>query len=349
MANVYVMFLNQWLRRLHIVIFVTLSICFIIIAISYFKWHQEKHIVEIKIHKSTQMLLPQNDSRRSQQLSIPKQHWVKATLRHLLGNQLFIAASSYAIAKARNARWCIEILPNEDILIDTILDWVEKPEPCPVFQPEAFTLVVEHLAWTNYQEKFVECCPNQSIHVKNYFQSYKYWTNHDVQIPFQLKKKTWGMEWAKNNSVRVGIHIRRADYEMQPKYRKFMPPTLYYEICIHYILKQTKHGIPKSSFWVTSDDMLWVQSQSIFEGMQMSTFAQADEIMSILNACEHMISSTGTFSWWSMYMMQNQGGIQMYYHYEDYLDVPSDYDMKDFYPSSWVGVELIRKSSFVSI
>jgi len=318
-------------------------------AILYFNMKQEKNIVEIKIHPPTHttslLSIAKNHSQQSLEVSTPnsnkQRHWVKATLRHRLGNQLFIAASSYAIAKARNARWCLEILPHEDIHIDAIVDWIEKPEPCPVLKP--FVIVSEDLTFNTYQNKFVECCPNQSIHIKNYFQSYKYWTNHNVQIPFQLKKKQWGIDWAKNNSVKVGIHVRRTDYETQPKYRKFMPPALYYKICIHYILKQTKHTIPKSSFWVASDDMQWVQSQSMFDGMQFSRFKEADEVMSILNACEHVISSTGTFSWWSVYMQK--GGIQMYYHFEDYLDVPNDYEIIDFFPSSWVGVELIRKDS----
>jgi len=279
--------------------------------------------------------------------------WVKARLVNRLGNQLFIAASSYGIARARNARWCIENLKNEEMDLEEKVQWLHQnttPEPCPSSSPSVFVDVDEGPGFATYQPRLIQSYPNQNVRVGTYLNSYKYWWPL-YHIPFKLRKREWGIAWAKHHGVKVGIHIRRTDYHAVAAYRKNLPPDLYYEFAVQYIHRLTNHSLPASSFWVASDDMRWVHEKrlekNLFRGMQLSTFTEADDVMSVLSACTHMIAGAGTFSWWSMYMQQpshpTKKKIQLYYHVENYLFSPGDIALHDVYPPWWTGIEIVGK------
>jgi len=276
--------------------------------------------------------------------TIPRHHWVRASPVGRLGNQLFIIASSYGIAKARNARWCMDLSENDRVNWNTILRWNERPEACPLEAPnvDSFQNINEDSKFGTYLEKFFYEYPNQSVFVGTYLQSYRYWTEHNIKIPFELTRKEEGIQWVKAHNVKVGIHIRRTDYLHNPAFEKFTPPNLYYEIGIQYILNKTNHAIPKSSFWVTSDDMEWVKTQAIFEGMHLSEFEEPDKIMSTLSACKHLILGVGSFSWWSAYLLSNDDSdrILLYHYYDNFYFMPGDFTIKDYYPWWWVGLEL---------
>jgi len=270
--------------------------------------------------------------------AISKTKWVKATLVGRLGNQLFITASSYGIAKARNAKWCIEPLHNPWMNLEEKVEWIEEPEECPSSMEIKY--INENGKFASFVENMVYDYIDENVHVGTYLNSFKYW---NTIVPFKLKKKEWGAQWTREHNVKVGIHIRRTDYYSIPEYRKNLPPDVYYEFGIQYIMNMTNHTIPKESFWVTSDDMDWVRNNGIFNGMQQSTFVEADEVMSVLNACIHMISGSGSFSWWSMYMMPpslEDKRIQLYYYHEDYLFMPGDITLGDYFPAYWTGVEV---------
>ena len=57
------------------------------------------------------------------------QKWVSVSLVGRLGNQLFLAASSYGIAKARDSRWCISNLRGS--ILEAAVAFNVIPEECP--------------------------------------------------------------------------------------------------------------------------------------------------------------------------------------------------------------------------
>lgn len=262
--------------------------------------------------------------------------WVSAEPVGRLGNQLFIAAASYGIAQKRKARWCL----GNTGFIDNAVEWIRKPEPCPENLGQFVSLHEAH-KYGAYVASLIEDRPEKNVTVGMYLQSFKYF--RDYEVPFRLNTENWGKQWTKEKSIFIGIHIRRGDYLTDNYHEGLTPPIEYYTAAIEYIKNKLRKEIRKSSFFVASDDISWVKSQSVFDGMVITQEGfRPEEDMAILSACEHLILSAGTFSWWSAYLSnsnkQFSDSIKIYYsepnrEWKREFLVP-----KDHYPSEWIGI-----------
>jgi hypothetical protein len=217
------------------------------------------------------------------------QIWVASRLEGRLGNQLFIAASVRGIAKHRNARWCLRYLGS----LDHAVQWIERPEPCPE-NIDSFDPLSENMRFAAFVRPILDDKRHSNVSVGTYLQSFKYF--HDNGISFRLSTKLWGETQASQRGINAGIHVRRGDYLTSENHHGLTPPVEYYKAAILH-LKELVSGSESLTFFVSSDDISWVKSQDIFDGMIVTEQGRSpEEDMSILAACKHMILSAGTFS-----------------------------------------------------
>jgi hypothetical protein len=258
--------------------------------------------------------------------------WVSANpLIGRLGNQLFVAASSYGIAKQRGAEWCLQSTG----ILDTALDWTEKPMPCPT-NVDQFTALTEMGKHASFVPTLLEDSLGSNVSVGLYLQSFKYFKG----IPFSLKAEAWGKQWVSQRGINAGIHIRRGDFLTDEYHMDLLPPLEYYAAAIYHLKNMAKNE--RLTFFVASEDLAWVRSQSLFDGMVVTEDHRTpEEDMSILAACQHMILSAGTFSWWSAYLSEhkNMESFKIYYseptkEWHSGSRVPTDH-----YPSNWIGID----------
>jgi hypothetical protein len=263
--------------------------------------------------------------------------WVKANLIGRLGNQLFIAASSYGISKMRNASWCLE---NNDLsLIESVIYWIDIPQKC---ENVDFVHLNENGQFATFHVNFIKSHLHQNIRVGEYLQSFKYFSH--IQLPFKLKEEYLAQKWIQKYNIEIGIHVRRSDFLDFSMYSNLMPPIDYYIAAIHFINITSYYNkgkfLNKSNIFVTSDDIPWIKSQNIFYGTTISPFKdnwQTD--FTVLTQCENIITSCGTFGWWAMYLNQNKGH-KIYYSQPFFNFGKQDpyIIFRDFYLSSWLGI-----------
>ncbi len=88
---------------------------------------------------------------------------------------------------------------------------------------------------------------------------------------------------------RVGIHIRRGDYVLNPFYVDLMT-TGYYE--------RAMALFPNERFLVFSDDIEWCKQQELFKDCEFSEGKTEVEDMNLLAGCKHQIIANSSFSLW---------------------------------------------------
>jgi hypothetical protein len=137
--------------------------------------------------------------------------WVSAALEGRLGNQMFIAASSFGIARARNANWCIHDFGGSD-LDQSVLFTVPFPTlDCPA--ELEYTDELEGRANQRFVGSFMDGNGKGSVRVGTYLQSWMYFSASGV--PFKLKEAEWAERWVQEGSFDVGIHVRADESGLQ--------------------------------------------------------------------------------------------------------------------------------------
>jgi hypothetical protein len=306
---------------------ITFVSAFIMLASPYYAVLLKSHTSEKNHSKPQPMPIKTHGPPAQPQL------WVSANpTMGRLGNQLFIAASSHGIAKRRGAMWCLE--PTG--LLDTAVQWIEAPMPCPSNAGQ-FVPLSEAGRHATYTHTLIDDERKRNVSVGTYLQSFKYFAD-PPNVPFKLQTSEWGRQWASERNINAGIHVRRGDFLTDGYHVDLLPPLEFYAAAIQHLKALALEDLV---FFVSSDDIHWVRSQTIFSGMIITEENRSPaEDMSILAACRHMILSAGTFSWWSAYLSEyrDNQSFKIYYsepnkEWESGRRVPADH-----YPLQWIGL-----------
>lgn len=254
--------------------------------------------------------------------------FVSVALVGRLGNQLFVAASSYGIAQSRGSRWCIHGLENS--LLRSAVVFSVEPEQCP---PDVRFEVMreEGDRVHHFNAQFNIDRLGENVQVGDYLQSYKYFSN--VSLPFRLKDGEWGSAWVSQKGVKVGVHVRRGDYIENAN--GAVPPPSFYEKVLGLI-----PSLQPGEVVICSDDPAWVRSQPVFGGMLISEGHSPAQDLAILAACRYVVVSIGTFGWWGGFLAHRDQQSTVIYDSEPYNAVRVNVDdvKHDFFPPEWVGV-----------
>lgn len=269
-----------------------------------------------------------------------------------LGNQMFVYASCYGIAR-KNKRVFqyvkhhstnlknifninqTSIEHNDRAIVDKHL-YLSDPFCC-VFNPVLLEL------------------PPVNIAVGGYLQSWKYFSNYKADLYEQFRFKhvdliTTPLRTIQQikrkhpNSDVIGVHIRRGDmlYEGNRKHGHKVADQAYLVRAITY-MEEKLHNT-SCVYIVCSQDMEWAKGNLPMDGRAFifSERRSAEFEMELLSLCDHVIVTVGTYGWWSAYLnrIRNSNAIVLYY--KDWPRNGSELDRitshEDYFPPEWIGL-----------
>jgi hypothetical protein len=260
--------------------------------------------------------------------SAVREPFVAVYLEGRLGNQLFQAASSFGIAQARGAVWCIPYLQGSR-LAGSVRFTVKPMTDCV---PEGVHVAHEGGDFLQFQEWMIHEHPGENMRIGTYLQSFRYFANVSI-LPFELLKQQWADEWVRDHGIIAGIHVRRTD---MLENLGNDPTTAYFTKALSQ-MREAVGQIHAKNIVVCTDDPEWVHANEIFNGMDVQVNTDYED-MALLAACKHLILSIGSFGWWSAYMRASPG--LTFYYAEPLRNPPSSY--KEHFPASWTPIVLTQ-------
>jgi len=151
-------------------------------------------------------------------------------------------------------------------------------------------------------------------YLDGYWQSEKYFKEIEsvIRKEFILKSAPAGknleLERQIEDTLSVGVHIRRGDYVTNPSlYDKHGVCSLeYYRRAFDYILAKYTNPV----FYIFSDDMDWAKNHinvgSPIVFVDHNSGANSYEDIRLMSLCKHNIISNSTFSWWAAWLNRNK-------------------------------------------
>ena len=203
-----------------------------------------------------------------------------------------------------------------------------------------------------FDERFFNL-PETNVTIEGYLQSFKYFENVNEEIfktysdinP-QLLEKVKRLKESVKQEVRkrlsyqspttVCLHVRRGDFIT----KGFVDaghkvPT---SKDLHFAMKWMERKFKQVIFFVASDDKTWCHRYLKKENVFISNFPSAEDDFTLMQSCDHMIMTVGTFGWWAAWMTSHRGGDVMYYR--DPFNVGGwkydHFDRMTHYPGHWL-------------
>ena len=250
-----------------------------------------------------------------------------------LGNQLFQIAAAKSLALSKGGDLTIDMnnvgAPSElshnkpQFYLDNIFRNIKV-------EPKAAEAELYNESHYHFQElpKWDNIC------LHGYFQSEKYFKEHESEIRTMLKadQKTeeylqskYGEVLSKDNTV--SLHVRRGDYIGKEQFHPIVDKS-YYEQAI-----EKNSG---ATFLVFSDDISWCKD-NLPEGPEY-VFVEGNkdyEDLYLMSKCAHNIIANSSFSWWGAWLNENK---------DKQVTAPSvwfgpallpSHDLKDLLPDEW--------------
>ena len=271
--------------------------------------------------------------------------WVGVVMPGIrLGNQLWILASSHAIAKSRNARWCV--IGFKGSAYESHIQWTSPPpEDCPGRLSNIVLLKLSILfkvidigdSYAAYHDKYL-VDPYPRIMLTGYLQSFKYFYNNKTKtVPFSLTSSSDASRWVNRLGITTAIHIRRGD--RVDIGIDAMPPLRYYELA----MRQLQSRFPLQRYVIVTEDPIWVRSHSLFDNMTVLSSSNPSFDMAVISECKHKIISVGTFGWWGAFLndrIDNTTSVVMYPALQIKRGKDNgEFKPSDYFPEHWTSVD----------
>ena len=253
------------------------------------------------------------------------------------GNQLWMLASTYGIAKARRARWCV-IDSGGVGTYYSYLEWTEKaPERCPGsflfhYTPQLVP-VGDGGNFAGYSSNYLNSS-SPSIRADGCLQSFKYFDKVNP-IPFRLSSAPAARIWVQERAITAAIHIRRGD--KMGDHLNIVPPVSYFEMAVDLLGKL----VPSDGhiFVVVTDDPAWVNGIPFFRGMYVLSSDVPSFDMAVISECQHKILSIGTFGWWGAFLNDKSTSVVIYPALQFVGAESAGFHGSDYFPARWIGID----------
>ena len=195
--------------------------------------------------------------------------------------------------------------------------------------------------------------PETNVTIGGYLQSFKYFENVSEEIfqiysninPQLLEKVKRLKESVKQEARKklsyyspttVCLHVRRGDFItkgfVDAGHKVPTPEDL------HFAMNWMKEKFKQVLFIVASDDKDWCHRYLKKENVFISNFTSAEDDFTLMQSCDHMVRTVGTFGWWAAWMTSHKGGDVMYYR--DPFSVGgwkyNHFDRMTHYPGHWL-------------
>ena len=253
-----------------------------------------------------------------------------------LGNQMFEFASSLGIARSLNYTHVVR--PSHALL--------------KVFQLSKASSVnitnIMHITegqWRNKNWRAKRMFMSFNLTLYGYFQSRKFFENASVEVrkAFTIKQKFTQQAKAfldanipsKNKTI-IGIHVRRGDFlnDVEMKLGRVVASSYYFKQAKMYFKRKYKDLV----FVVISNDIKWCKENIADNNTIFSTFKTPIIDMALMTLSHHMITSSGTFSWWCGWFCKGTV-IYMKDHPRPGSQVSREPKfIEGFYLPSWIGM-----------
>ena len=255
-----------------------------------------------------------------------------------LGNQMFIYAFSQYLARQYphqyiyGAYWSGSLRQHSDFQLDSIFDLSLPPHH---FVTDCISRLARLLEITHIVSDEET---TRSIFYNGYWLDKKYWKDVDVHEIFrfrdpELSEKAQEYLQKIKSSNAVSVHIRRGDYLSKKHFSRFgiYCTEKYYRIAIEKMCWKQ----PDASFFVFSDDILWVQKNmavpnAIFVDCHHGNESWKD--LFLMSCCHHNIIANSTFSFWAAMLNPCLDKMVIYPQRWFYWKTP------DIFPDSWIPV-----------
>ncbi len=268
------------------------------------------------------------------------------------GNQMFMYATAYALAKRLDAELMLDIsyldtntfreyeLDKLNIVYDKCFSTrCLKFYPLKVLARRFFHGMIKLKYGFYHERKPYFYDPNfneikDNTYLFGYWQTEKYFKAYRKELlqmftpKYALSEdsKQYIMQVQRCNSV--AIHIRRGDYVKLG----ICLDSDYYHNSIKFIEEKLKSD--NIIYFVFSDDlefaksMLEPSSHRKLEFVKCSSNNATLDDFFIMKSCKHIIMANSSFSWWAAWLNDNPDKIVLY---------PVSDKKNDFYPDEWIG------------
>ncbi len=247
-----------------------------------------------------------------------------------LGNQLFMIANAYSVAKDNDLKFIINDTYNSNrkTYFDTLLK----------------NLSVEHVNLSQLNSikekefRFNEIAvpKNNNVLLHGYFQTDKYFNKYKNEIcelfslPQDIKDYATNKLNSYNDKIKVAVHIRRGDYVGSDLH--YVQPIQFYLDSQKYI--NEKLGEDNISYVYFSEDIAWVKANFTIREVDIIIEEKYDyHEFAMMQLCDHFIICNSTFSWWAAWLSKNNDKI---------VTIPKVWfcenkiDAKDLYVDGWI-------------
>lgn len=147
---------------------------------------------------------------------------------------------------------------------------------------------------------------SRNIYMKGYFQSNKYFRDHEEVIRRMFAPTAETKQYLLNKygtllstSTTVSLHIRRGDYLCVPDAHPVVPMQYYVD---------AQSMFPDATFLVFSNDMPWCR-ENLPKGRDY-VFVEDNEDyqdLFLMSMCNHNIIANSSFSWWGAWLNASKG------------------------------------------
>jgi hypothetical protein len=211
-----------------------------------------------------------------------------------LGNFLFQAAVAMAYAWRHGLKSSVPARPlppgNYPVYLPHLVH--------PGYHPHVDTVTVKERGFPHQEIPFKEEWRDGNIILEGYWQTEKYFKEYRERI-----LKAFGFEWESRPGT-VSVHVRRGDYLRLVK--KHPPVSKEW-------IETAMAEFPGAAFIFFSDDIAWCRhhfghrKDVEFMGREMGS-SHPVEVRDLvtMSHCENHICSASTFSWWSVWLNQNE-------------------------------------------
>lgn len=192
---------------------------------------------------------------------------------------------------------------------------------------------------------------NEILMLDGYFQSYKYFVEHQSTIydiiGIEDRIKEMALELPKWVKESCSIHFRLDDYLQKPQYHTVLPVSYYINalnqlllreptlIYIYVFNEENDKGIVDNRYM----NILKQQFPTLVFNRVNYDMADWKQMLAMAN-CKHNIIANSTFSWWGAYLGKTPEKL-VFYPREKWFGPALDYyNMTDLFPPEWNAVSL---------
>jgi galactoside 2-L-fucosyltransferase 1/2 len=264
---------------------------------------------------------------------------IMAAYKGRLGNHMFEYATLMGMAHRFNMT---PIIPPDIDILDVFKIPTIQGDTSLLRNPITYT---EERA-AKYYPGFEKIDPTRDAYLDGFLQSWKYYEHIRKDLLDKYFVLYDNLQKAASNYISnvlkeknlegaqiIGIHVRRGDFVRQRVKGFTVAPIPYYYRAMAYFRKK----YTKVLFIICTNDLIWAET-NLDDGPDIHYSHETDAALdlAIMINCNHMIITSGSYSWWAGYLVR--GEVIYYLGYPQPNTKIGNLTVKeDYYPSYWRG------------